>query len=50
MRKEVGSHLKLYRIIPVEGRIVTRDDLEAHNSEIEIDDFAFGLVEEYVIS
>ncbi len=28
MRKEAGSHLKLYRVVPVEKPIVTRTELE----------------------
>ena len=48
MRKDAGSHLKLYRVVPVEGSIVTRAELEQYNAENEIEDFAFPLVEEYM--
>ena len=48
MRKDAGNHLKLYRVVPVEGPIVTRAELEKYNAENEIEDFAFPLVEEYV--
>ena len=48
MRKDAGSHLKLYRVQPVEESIVTRAELEQYNAENEIEGFAFPLVEEYV--
>jgi len=48
MRKEAGSHLKLYRVVPVEEGIVTRAELEQYNVEIDTEDFSFPLVEEYV--
>ena len=48
MRKDSGSHLKLYRVEPVEEPIATRTNLEQYNAENEVEDFAFPLVEEYV--
>lgn len=48
MRNEVGNHLKLYRVIPVEEPIVTRAELEQYNAENDVEDFALLLVEEYV--
>ena len=48
MRKDAGSHLKLYRVEPVEEPIATRTNLEQYNAENEVEDFAFPLVEEYV--
>jgi len=48
MRASAGSHLKLYRVIPVEGPVVTRTDLERCNDESELKDFDFRMVEEYV--
>jgi hypothetical protein len=48
MRKDAGSHLKLYRVVPVEGSIVTRAEIEQFNVENEIEDFVFRLVEEYM--
>jgi len=48
MRKDAGSHLKLYRVVPVEGSIVTRAEIEQFNVENEIEDFVFSLVEEYM--
>jgi hypothetical protein len=50
MRKDAGSHLKLYRVVPVEESIVTHPELEQYNAENEIEDFDFQLVEEYVAS
>ena len=49
MRKEAGSHLKLYRVEPVEEPIATRKNIEQYNTENEVEDFVFPLVEEYVI-
>ena len=48
MRKEAGNHLKLYRVVPVEKPIVTRTEPEQYNTENEVEDFAFPLVEEYL--
>ena len=48
MRKDTGSHLKLYRVVPVEEPIVTRSEIEQYNTEIDVEDFVFPLVEEYI--
>ena len=48
MRKDAGSHLKLYRVVPVENPIATRAEIERYNAENEIEDFVFQLVEEYI--
>ena len=48
MRKSAGSHLKLYQVVPVEGPIITKAELEHYNAENEIEDFTFSLVDEYV--
>ena len=48
MRASAGSHLNLYRVIPVEGQVVTRTDLERCNDEAGVEDFDFTLVEEYI--
>ena len=50
MRKEFGRHLKLYRLSPVMGRAVTRNDLEQHNKECEIDDFDYSQIGEYIVT
>ena len=48
IRKEAGNHLKLYRVVPVEKPIITQAELEQYNTENEVEDFAFPLVEEYL--
>jgi hypothetical protein len=48
MRKSAGKHLKLYQVVPVEGPIITKAELEQYNVENEIEDFVFSLVKEYV--
>jgi len=48
MRKEAGRHLKLYRVIPAQGPVVSRTDLERCNEEADVEDFDYKLVEEYV--
>ena len=48
MRKSAGRHLNLYQVIPVEGPIITKAELEHYNAENEIEDFTFSLVDEYV--
>jgi hypothetical protein len=48
MKNSAGNHLKLYRVVPVEKPIVTRTDLEQYNTENDIEDFTFSLVDEYV--
>jgi hypothetical protein len=48
MRKDAGSHLKLYRVIPVEGPVATRAEVEAYNAECDVEGFDYSLVEEYL--
>ena len=48
MRNQFGSHLKLYRVIPVQGPLVTRTDLERCIDEDGVEDFDYTLVEEYL--
>jgi hypothetical protein len=48
MRKSSGKHLKIYRVILVEGPVVTRTALERCNEEADIEDFDLDLVEEYL--
>lgn len=48
MRKDSGSHLKIYRVTHVNGPIVTRLQLEKLNADYEIDDFDYSLVDEYL--
>jgi hypothetical protein len=48
MRKDYGSHLKLYRVEPVHGPVVHTKDLEQYNEDCWVDDFDFCLVSEYL--
>ena len=48
MREDHGMHLKLYRVIPVEGAIATRDDVEQYCRENETGNCGDSLVEEYL--
>ena len=48
MRQDHGKHLKLYRVVPVNGAVVERAPLETHNADCEVEDFDYSLVEEYI--
>jgi hypothetical protein len=48
MRSEFGSHLKPYRVIPVQGPLVSQTDLERCNEEAGVEDFDFTRIKEYV--
>jgi len=48
MRQDYGSHLKLYRVIPVDGPVVNKADLEKQNAEADVEDFDYSLIEEYI--
>jgi len=48
MRKDYGNHLKLYRVLPVEGPVAFKAQLEKCNANCEIDDFNYQLVDEYL--
>ena len=39
MRKEFGSHLKLYRVHSREGRLLRKTRLQAHNAEMDAGGF-----------
>lgn len=49
MRKEFGSHLKLYRVFPVCGPLADKARLQAHNSELDLGDFDYSLVGEHLV-
>ena len=49
MRKDFGNHLKLYRVIPVDGPAVQKTDLEKLNAEAEVENFDYSLIEEYIL-
>jgi len=48
MRKDYGTHLKLYRAIPVTGFVAGKKDLEKYNTDCDIEDFDYTLIEEYM--
>ena len=48
MRKDYGTHLKLYRVEPVNGPVAHTKDLEQYNKDCWVDDFDFCLVNEYL--
>lgn len=48
LRQDFGNHLKLYRVIPVDGPVVQKTDLERYNAESVVEDFDYSLVEEYI--
>ena len=49
MRKEFGSHLKLYRVHPVSGPVIEKPRVQAHNADLDLEDFDYSLVEEYLL-
>jgi hypothetical protein len=48
LHQDFGNHLKLYRVIPVDGPVVQKTDLERYNAESVVEDFDYSLVEEYI--
>jgi hypothetical protein len=48
IRKDSGNHVKLYRVVPVHGPLATRSLLEKYNTDCEVEDFDYSLVEEYL--
>jgi hypothetical protein len=48
MRQDYGTHLKLYRVIPVSGPVVQKIALEKQNAEAEVEVFDYSLVGEYI--
>jgi len=48
MRQDHGKHLKLYSVMPVNGPVISRPDLEKYNAEAVVEDFRYSLVEEYI--
>ncbi|PKN62594.1 MAG: hypothetical protein CVU57_23380 [Deltaproteobacteria bacterium HGW-Deltaproteobacteria-15] len=49
MRKEFGSHLKLYRVRAVSGPLADKARLQTHNAELDLEDFDYSLVEEHLV-
>lgn len=48
MREDYGNHLKLYQVEPVTGPVAERNKLEKYNVDLEIEDFDYSLIEEYL--
>ena len=48
MRKDHGNHLKLYQVVPVDGPITSKPQLEKHNVDCVVEDFDYSLVTEYL--
>ena len=48
MRQDAGSHLKLYQVIPVKSVVLSREELEKHNADCEVENFDFSLVKEHL--
>jgi len=48
LMQDFGNHLKLYRVIPIDGPVVQKTDLEKCNTESVVEDFDYSLVEEYI--
>jgi len=48
IRKDSGSHIKLYRVAPVNAPVAQRSVLETYNKACEVEDFDYSLVEEYL--
>ena len=48
MRQDYGTHLKLYRVEPVNGPVAHTKDLEQYNKDCWVDDFDYSLVNEYL--
>jgi hypothetical protein len=48
MRQDFGNHLKLYRIVPVDCPVADRTDLENFIDDLEVEDFDYSFVKEYI--
>jgi len=48
MRQDFGRHLKLYRVVPVNGPVANRKDVEKHNEDCDVENFDYSLVQEYL--
>lgn len=48
LRKEYGSHLKLFRVVKVKSAVTTREKLENLVKDTEDEDFDYELVKEYL--
>ena len=48
LRKDHGSHLKLYCAEPVKGPVMEKTHLEKYNADHTVEDFEYDLVKEYL--
>jgi hypothetical protein len=48
MRKDFGSHLKLFRVQPVNCPVINTKGLQEYNKDCEIEDFDYSLLSEYL--
>jgi len=48
MRKELGTHINLYRLALVMWSIVSREELEKYNAGHSVSDFEYSLVSEFL--
>ena len=48
MRQDSGNHLKLYRVMPVNGPVAHSTDLEKYNADCDVEDFDYSLIQEYL--
>ena len=48
MRRDYGSHLKLYRLQTVNGPAAYTKDLKQYNNDCEVEDFDYSLVKEHL--
>ena len=49
MRKDHGTHLQIYQVIPVTGLAINRAHLEQHNKDCGVEDFDYSIIEEYLL-
>jgi len=47
-RQDYGKHLRLYRVLPVTAPVAGKDAVEKHITDLEVEDFDYSLIEEYV--
>ena len=48
LRQDSGNHLKLYRVLSVSHVVASTADLEAQNTDCEVENFDYSLVKEYL--
>jgi hypothetical protein len=48
IRKELGTNINLYRLVPVRWKIAGREELEKYNADHSVRDFEYSLVSEFL--